>query len=130
MRKETAVVEVEVKAGKDWPAAKFNVTVNVPETEEEFTKVSNGISSFDFATTQYTAKAVSAATQAYKNQKEGDAEARIAKAVQAAANYALNSRGEGIRSAAKVAEARLDSIADPETRAAVEALIRKAQGKD
>lgn len=128
MQKETVSIEVAAKEGKDWPAAKFTATVNVPQTEEEFLKISNGVSSFDFAVSQYRTKAENAGTQAYKNQKEGDADTRIGKARQAVENFTLNSRGEGIRSAAKEAEARLDSISDPATRAAVEALIRKAKG--
>ena len=130
MRTTTATVEVEAKAGKDWPAGKFVATVNVPENEDDFKKISGGVSSFDFAVSQYTKKAENAATQAFKNQKGADIDVRIQKAQQAASNYTLNSRGEGVRSLANAAEGMLANISDPATRAAMEALIAKAKGND
>lgn len=128
MRQTNVSVEVAAKEGKPWPAAKFSATINVPTDEAEFVKLSNGVSSFDFAVAQYEKKAENAVAAAYKNQKEGDADTRIAKARSAAENFTLNSRGEGIRTAAKTAEAYLSTITDPAALAAVQALIAKAKG--
>lgn len=131
MRSVTLNIEVPAatKPSQTWGAAnKFTATLNVPENEAEFQKLSNGVSSFDFAVAQFEKKGENATLAAYKNQKEGDADTRIAKARTAAENFTLNSRGEGIRTAAKTAEAYLDGITDPAAREAMAALIAKAKG--
>lgn len=128
MRQQNITLEISKTEGKDWDAAKYQVTVNVPETEAEFVKASNGVSSLDFAIAQFVKKAENAAVAAYKNQKEADTATRIQKSQDTASNFTLNSRGEGIRTAAKAAESYLDSITDPTARAAMEALIAKAKG--
>jgi len=123
---------VEIKDGKDsnksWPAGKFNVSIRKPENEDDFKQVSGGVSSFDFAVSQYLRKAEASATAAFKNQKDAAVDVRISKAQESAANYTLGSRGEGVRTLANSAAAYLDKITDPAARAAMEALISKAQG--
>lgn len=127
----TVPVSIEVSAGSDknksWPAGKFNVDVRKPTNEQEFKEVSGGVSSFDFAVSQYEKKATNAATSAFKNQKDAAVDVRISKATEAASNYTLGSRGEGVRTLANAAEAYLASISDPAARAAMEALIAKAK---
>lgn len=128
MRSSNVTIEVDAKEGKDWPAGKFTAVVNIPENEEDFKKISGGVSSFDFAVSQYSKKAENAGAQAFKNQKGKDLATRVQKAQEAVSNYALNSRGEGVRTLANAAESMLANITDPATRAAMEALILKAKG--
>ena len=134
---KSQTIAVEQKAGKskdgkkDWPAGKFSLTINVPETEDDFRKLSNGMSSFDFAREQYAAKAEQAGRNAFKN-ASGEVDVRINKAQEAASGYELNSRGEGITTVAREAsqyEAELAKLS-PEARAAFEALVRKANKQD
>lgn len=134
---KSQTITVTQKAGKSadgkktWPAAKFDLTLNVPENEQDFQSISNGMSSFDFAREQYIAKAEQAGRNAFKNATGEDA-VRISKAQEASKGYTLNSRGEGITTVAREAaqyESELAKMA-PEARAAFEALLRKASKSD
>lgn len=125
---------IEIKAGADknksWPAGKFVVSIRKPENEEDFKQVSGGLSSFDFAVSQYTKKAEASATAAFKNQKDAELDVRISKGQEASDNYTLGSRGEGVRTLASAAESYLASITDPAALAAFNALIAKAKGNE